>query len=190
MGLDMYLKRANMHGYSPRVVEETVSYLDYLEEKNVNPDNTDTFEDWIGFPVEVNMDAVNALQCEWKDRYFPDDREKKYPVKNVFEYVGYWRKANAIHRWFVENVQNGMDDCGTYIVEKEQLEELLSICKAVAAGTVKPQVMLPTQAGFFFGDTKYNEYYMEDVEHTIDILTQVLAETDWNTQSVCYHSSW
>jgi hypothetical protein len=25
-------------------------------------------------------------------------------------YVGYWRKANAIHRWFVEHVQDGNDD--------------------------------------------------------------------------------
>ena len=29
------------------------------------------------------------------------------------EEVGYWRKANAIHGWFVRNVQNGKDDCGT-----------------------------------------------------------------------------
>ena len=27
--------------------------------------------------------------------------------------VGYWRKANAIHNWFVENVQKYDDDCGT-----------------------------------------------------------------------------
>ena len=25
-----------------------------------------------------------------------------------------WRKANAIHNWFVQNVQKGVDDCGVY----------------------------------------------------------------------------
>ena len=25
--------------------------------------------------------------------------------------VGYWRKANAIHNWFVQNVQDGRDEC-------------------------------------------------------------------------------
>lgn len=37
----------------------------------------------------------------------------------------YWRKANAIHAWFVRNVQEGKDDCGTYYVSVEKLEELL-----------------------------------------------------------------
>ena len=45
--------------------------------------------------------------------------------------VGYWRKANAIHKWFVDNVQNGEDDCGDYSVSKELLEELLNDCYTV-----------------------------------------------------------
>lgn len=45
--------------------------------------------------------------------------------------VGYWRKANAIHKWFVDNVQNGEDDCGDYSVSKELLEKLLNDCYTV-----------------------------------------------------------
>ena len=45
--------------------------------------------------------------------------------------AGYWRKANAIHRWFVEHVQDGNDDCGTYYVTREKLEELLRTVNAV-----------------------------------------------------------
>ena len=30
-----------------------------------------------------------------------------FRIKEVSCDVGYWRKANAIHRWFVQNVQNG-----------------------------------------------------------------------------------
>ena len=26
--------------------------------------------------------------------------------------IASWRKANAIHKWFVDNVQDGVDDCG------------------------------------------------------------------------------
>jgi len=40
--------------------------------------------------------------------------------------IGYWRKANHIHSWFVENCQNGEDDCGNYYVSRENLEELKS----------------------------------------------------------------
>jgi hypothetical protein len=47
----------------------------------------------------------------------------------------YWRKANAIHKWFVDNVQDGNDDCGDYYVSREKLEELLNICKKVIANS-------------------------------------------------------
>ena len=46
----------------------------------------------------------------------------------------YWRKANAIHKWFVDNVQDGKDDCGIYEVEFEQLKRLRDTCKKVLDG--------------------------------------------------------
>lgn len=49
----------------------------------------------------------------------------------TFKEVAYWRKANQIHKWFVDNIQNGVDDCDNYQVSKENLEELLNICKQV-----------------------------------------------------------
>ena len=106
------------------------------------------------------------------------------------EEVGYWRKANAIHRWFVENVQNGEDDCGRYPVSREQLEELLEICKDIKNYTEDPETLLPTQDGFFFGSTEYDEYYYEDIDRTIEILERVLAETDFDNYQITYHASW
>ena len=50
--------------------------------------------------------------------------------------------------------------------------------------------ILPTRSGFFFGSTDYDKYYMEDINYTIDVLERVLAETDFDTEAVCYHSSW
>lgn len=44
------------------------------------------------------------------------------------EMVGYWRKANHIHKWFVDNVQDGEDDCKEYRVSIEQLHKLRDIC--------------------------------------------------------------
>jgi hypothetical protein len=46
-------------------------------------------------------------------------------VKFILEDAGYWRKANAIHQWFVENVQAGEADCREYYVSRTQLEALL-----------------------------------------------------------------
>ena len=52
-------------------------------------------------------------------------------VKYIIEEAGYWRKANAIHKWFVDNVQNGEDDCQEYYVSEEQMRELLGLVKQV-----------------------------------------------------------
>lgn len=53
------------------------------------------------------------------------DDMKDYELKELKWEVGYWRKANQIHNWFVQNIQNGEDDCGNYSVDKEKLQELL-----------------------------------------------------------------
>jgi hypothetical protein len=47
-------------------------------------------------------------------------------VQYIIEEIGYWRKVNAIHKWFVDNVQHGEDDCKEYYVSKDQIMELLS----------------------------------------------------------------
>jgi hypothetical protein len=44
----------------------------------------------------------------------------------------YWRKANAIHNWFVHNVQEDNDDCGDYYVPPSKLRELGDICRKLA----------------------------------------------------------
>lgn len=131
----------------------------------------------------------------------------------VVEKAIYWRKANQIHRWFVENVQDGVDNCGTYHVPREKLEELLETCKIVLKefkllsvktdinGTTKnkivienPEVveeLLPTQSGFFFGNTEYDEYYYEDIKYTVENLEKILSE-DYENKFVEYEysSSW
>lgn len=116
---------------------------------------------------------------------FPELKNKR--VKEVIVEAMYWRKANAIHAWFVKNCQDGEDDCGNYWVGREQLEELRDlILKALAE---KDASLLPPQGGFFFGSTDVNEYYWEDLRSTAQAIEQILAEfpADWEFE---YHSSW
>ena len=49
-------------------------------------------------------------------------------VSSVDEEVMYWRKANHIHAWFVDNVQDGKDDCREYEVDWDKLRELHGVC--------------------------------------------------------------
>lgn len=102
--------------------------------------------------------------------------------------VGYWRKANQIHQWFVDNVQDGNDDCGTYSVEREQLKELMELCQTVLLVPGTAGEALPPQEGFFFGGTSIDEYYFEDLRETVKIIeTALKIPDDYDFQ---YHSSW
>ena len=136
--------------------------------------------------------------------------------------VGYWRKENMIHKWFIDHVQDGVDDCDYHNeCTKEILDELLDTCEKVKQiAVLKPgkivnghtftngkwencyedgevivnadevAALLPTQGGFFFGETEYDNWYMRGVEDTIDILTRVLETTDFEKEMVYYRSSW
>jgi len=109
-------------------------------------------------------------------------------ISYIIEEVAYWRKANAIHRWFVEQVQEGKDDCGEYDVASDQLAELRDLCAKVLANRDKAADLLPAQSGFFFGPTDYNDYYFSDVQETHDTLTALLLESKYGDYQ--YHSSW
>lgn len=81
--------------------------------------------------------------------------------------VGYWRKANAIHKWFVDNIQDGNDDCKDYKIDIEYIIKLKEVCEQVKNNTAHAHKLLPTQGGFFFGSTEYGECYFEDIDLTI-----------------------
>ena len=109
-------------------------------------------------------------------------------VKEIVEEVAYWRKANAIHAWFVRNVQEGRDDCGIYYVSAEHLKSLLLVVVTVLDNPDRASELLPTMDGFYFGSLMYDEDYFESLEYTREILQALVDEESWDT--LYYHTSW
>ena len=110
-----------------------------------------------------------------------------------------WRKANAIHKWFVDHVQDGKDNCGRYYVSLDNLKDLRSACREAMTlydeGNIEDAAMfMPTQSGFFFGSTDYDEYYREDLQRTFDACNNLIRtiESPHRKQwlSIEYESSW
>lgn len=228
MGLDQYLKKMPRYkGATANDVSMVESYLDWIEAKNKGSEHANcTFKQWCGRDVDFNNNKVNDLidfYSQFYEKKYSDwDIEKKYGYARIMDQVGYWRKANQIHNWFVENVQDGEDDCRYHReVTKEDLEELLDICEtikriaimesapvengyvyengkqtpiyedgALIVNAAEIENLLPTQSGFFFGGTGYDSYYMNDIEHTIDVITKVIETTDFDREMLYYISSW
>ena len=118
------------------------------------------------------------------------EEDGDYGAQEVTFRIAYWRKANAIHQWFVDNVQGGTDDCDEYGVDREKLQELMELCEAIIANPKKAQQELPTAAGFFFGSTDYDNYYMQDLQYTAERIKKILADTTFTRCDFYYQSSW
>ena len=58
----------------------------------------------------------------------------------------------------------------------------------VIANPSVAQELLPTQDGFFFGNTDYDAWYLDDVKETAEMLKLILEEGD--SGSFYYQSSW
>lgn len=144
--------------------------------------------------ISNHFNEGDGERAEAIQKLFPElaDRKGRWgdlsPVMEVKIEVGYWRKANAIHKWVVDNVQGGTDDCGNYHVTREQLQELKTLCEKVLAFRHLAVECLPTQSGFFFGNTDYDKWYFQGLEQTVKIINDCLELPEsWDFE---YQSSW
>ena len=113
-----------------------------------------------------------------------------YRIKRIVIELLYWRKSNQVHMWFVKNIQKGKDDCKRYYVKEKQLKELYDTVCAVLLDRTKAKTLLPTQGGFFFGGTDYNEYYFQDLEETKTGLEKIFNSGILKDFLMYYWSSW
>ncbi len=157
MGLDMYL-----------FGKKYISGIDWSKERTDNA--------FAKSPVYENI--IKAAELE---EIATDDAGLYVDVS-----VGYWRKANQIHGWFVDNVQDGQDDCREYPVSRVDLSNLRDLCKQAIA-TQDPDI-LPRVSGFFFGSNEVDDWYWGDLQDTVEILDRVLSYPD--DIRFYYQSSW
>lgn len=135
MGLDMYLTRMPRYGNTtPQQVHNIDNYFAWLaykeQQKAEGRKGIKSLKEYCGIAKDQLPDK--ACIDFYRQHLFARPVPWNPASKTIMEDVGYWRKANHIHRWFVENVQNGVDDQRVYEVTKEQLEDLMCVCRTVA----------------------------------------------------------
>ena len=209
MGLDSYLYR--IPRYKGATVHDVHAIEEYLNWQRIKAEgneyaNCNTLKEWCGIDDSQlpNKEVIEYYKQFYTKCYSDWDTEHKYGWYSIMQQVGYWRKANEIHNWFVKNVQDGDDDCDYHNeCTRGILEDLLHTCKTVldscdttyrdgqvVIDSIVAEELLPRCRGFFFGGDGYDEYYVSDIVDTIKILEDVLATTDFETQMVFYISSW
>ena len=183
MGLDMYLEGS----FSRRAYVQPTDqqYVDMREGKEVT--------------VEKSQALIDALESTGL---------QNAPIEHEWNHLTYvfpiwtWRKANQIHKWFVDNVQEGNDNCQRHWVTKEKLIELSELIDEIleiedpTEKVAKAKELLPTDIeGCFFGSEEYDDWYFENLEDTKKVLDKVFAYNATAESGHCfdnfyYQSSW
>lgn len=112
MGLDMYLTKIT------KVKNYSVQELMAIDRKMRDFESFEDFQ-----KQDKDYEIIKDIVKYHSNKYFS--------WHGIEDDLGCWRKANHIHFWFVENVQDNEDDCGYYEVTKEKLIELRDLCKKV-----------------------------------------------------------
>ncbi|HEX9085924.1 MAG TPA: hypothetical protein VF867_00170 [Arthrobacter sp.] len=114
------------------------------------------------------------------------DHEADYPDVHVEElWVG--RKENHIHCYF-EGEVGDVENCAYLRVEREHIERLVDRLAKVHADHELAGALLPTQAGFFFGSTDFDEWYFKDVEAELKEFTEILEH--WDPYEIHVYWAW
>ena len=149
--------------------------------------------DWSAIDKQDTINYAEATIPQWNnivnaaELSHVADENDIYGV-SVSVNCAYWRKVNSVHKWFVDNVQDGEDNCQEYYVSHDKLKELLTTARQ--ALFKKDPSELPPSAGFFFGTYDIDEYYWSGIKSTIKQLSKLTELPDFEELSFYYQSSW
>ena len=104
--------------------------------------------------------------------------------------IGYFRKVNFLMEFF-----HYEGNCEDKEISLDEVKELAERCTKVLMhkgeeDEYHAKHLLPTQEGFFFGSTEYNDYYYQDVKEVGEWATKVVEETDAEKDIIVMYCWW
>ena len=146
-------------------------------------------------PKDITWDEYEKLPEKEREAY--DEANRQRPdFSDYAEEIGYFRKVNFLVSFF-----NYEENCSLQEITYEEVKWLKTACETVLGAYKESEEWrnredasdydyedepwedvadsyLPTQEGFFFGSTDYNEYYISDVREVKEWCEKVLADTN------------
>ena len=113
----------------------------------------------------------------------------KHKISSITVDLAYWRKFNALHSAFQENetLEEGSDKI---YIDEDFFKSILKKMKAVQKDHSQAEELFPTQSGFFYGDTSYDDWYFQAIDESIKIFEKLLSEKIFESYDIYYTASW
>ena len=141
----------------------------------------------ISMRIRENITRMKNIAGTDKTEIEQQTNELQHEYDNTLPYidVAYFRKTNFLVAFF------DIPDNGKYMeISKDEVDELMDNCQRVLADHSLADELLPTQEGFFFGSTDYDEGYFDKVENVLDAFTTITEHMDWSTHTLFITAWW
>lgn len=208
MGLDIYFhkvkKARKSSNESLKSIKEYADILDkrakdrFLRfskksiDKLSNAANNDEYEEIYHNIFDKQMKKYTQFYYSYegmKNKVCPLDDVKKYFFDFLKCYYAeedaYFRKVNFVYHYFSPKLVN---EC--CFVTREDLQDLIERCDRVLKNHSLAEELLPTQSGFFFGSTDYDNWYFEDVKDCRRQMKKLLRGFHEDTDVIYVIMSW
>ena len=183
MGLDMYLeKRTYVKNWDHTEKKYKVSLTkDGKKVMAVKPERISYIIEEVGYWRKANQ-IHNWFTQNCADGDVEKDTMcvQDYELEELLKAVNTVLKASKLIDGKISNGQRYED--GKWV-------DIMVDGKTIEDPTVAKD-LLPTASGFFFGGTNYDEYYIEDLKHTKEILEKILKEDSEGYADYYYNASW
>ena len=194
MGLDISIVKLPRKGIKGAVCYETIAeYVkEHLFEDKALLTEIDR-ERYYTNPLEIEDGKVKYVNVYTLADIMAELAEKDPEYKPLIV-IGDFRKCNFMLGHFGLDIE---EDCNRWkCIGESQIRDLIEKCDIEIANADNPEFehVLPTQDGFFFGNTDYNATYLDaegnkvnayqhDIKHVKQtcerLLAQKLADGDW-----------
>lgn len=140
--------------------------------------------------VEETEERLNEIEKKLENANYSSEKEfdnlqNEYDELNPWKEVAYFRKVNFLLPFF-EYVEN----CSRLEIDGYKIDELLVKCKQVLENHSLAGTLLPTQSGFFFGNTEYNYWYFNDVKEVYEKFSEIAEDFNSDEDILAMVCSW
>ena len=146
--------------------------------------NKSTYNDAVRHNKELS-EKIDALY----EKNTPESIKEAVNLRGEFEPIWeellYFRKVNLLIPFF--GYKENMSDM---IIPKEKVEQLVDSCKKVLNGDGDAEDLLPTEGGFFFGRTEYDDLYTQRVMFVLKSFNDLLETFDFDKYYLIMHCWW
>lgn len=199
MGLDVYFKKVKTQGVETTDIEDLeLMRRDYrrtllsnsvfveiniILKTNLNEETKERVIELIEPYIIYDFELTRLIECNLERV----EQCVNYIVDTFINHEDmYYRKVNCLYAYFADRLDH--EQC---LVTKADVEDIIDRASKVllAHDEETSAELLPTQGGFFFGSTEYNEWYYDDIADVYKQFTKYLE--DWTDDTIGWvYFSW